>query len=256
MSKKNILFFAVLIGVVIFIAYRWESPEHTPDSAAVSKETSSEKKDLRQRTLASPPPPVSAVSKENASAGFLPTQMEDPKRFDAFQKRLKEMSQCLGLKVNSLDPQSELNFETFNAAISSELGEIVAQQTVWTTTDIRTKAGETRRIYIENNFENNDGLNARTLKYYSLGSDGSQKEIPLTKEQTVNPSDSLVASLEADGDLLGNSLARRIVYRNGDDLFLVERSGKIYSFDFAHGPKLYKCTGADSTEAMKCSCER
>lgn len=258
MSKNKIIILAVVIGVLVFIAYRWQSSEHTPDTVRPEIEKSEEKSGSVKKNIPLPPPPQLAsktTGNEAASAGFLPTQMEDPKRFEVFQNHLKEMAQCLSIKINSLDPQSELSFETFNAAISPDLGDVLAQKNAWTLTDIRTSSGEVRRIFVEHDLDGGEVSAPRTLRYYSLGKDGSQNEIPLPKEQTINPSETLIASLESDGDLLGNSVARLVYYKNGDDLMVVERSGKIYSFELPHGGKTYRCSGADASETMKCECK-
>lgn len=258
MSKKQIIILSIVIGILVFIAYRWQSSENTPDTLRPEVEESSEKSGVSKTNIPPPPPPVvssESLGESSASAGFLPTKIEDPKRFEVFQSHLKEMSQCLKLKMNPLDPQSELSFETFNAVISPDLGDILTQETAWTVTDIRTKSGEIRRIHVQRGVDGDDGSATRTLKYYSVDKDGSQKEIPLPQEQTVNPSDTLIASLESDGDLMGNSVARLIYYKGGDDLLFVERSGKIYSFELSRNGRTYRCTGADSAETMKCDCK-
>lgn len=256
MSKKKIIIISIIVGILVLIAYRWQSSEDTPDTVNPESEGL---KGGSIKSIPAPPPPIQRTDeKKNIAstddAGFLPTQMEDPERFEVFQKNLKDMAQCLNIKINPLDPQSELNFETFNSVISPDLGDVALQEMVWTISDIRTKSGETRRIYVQHE-RNDDGTPKRTLKYYSMGQDGSQKEIPLTKEQTSNPQDSLIASLESDGELLGNSSAVRAYYKNGNDLSLVERSGKIYSFELPHQGKSFSCTGADDATTMKCVCQ-
>lgn len=256
MSKKKFIILSVVIGVLILIAYRWQSSENTPDTVRPEAEQPPQS-EQNKKSIPPPPPPQSSVEPtedSSSTAGFLPTKMEDPKRFEIFDKHLKEMAQCLKLKMNPLDPQSELSFETYNAVISPELGDIVTQETAWTVSDIRTKSGEVRRIHVQRG-DDADDAGSRTLKYYAMDKDGSQKEIPLPKEQTHNPSDSLIASLESDGELLGTSSARLIYYKSGDDSLVVERNGKIYSFELSHGAKVYRCTGADSAETMKCQCE-
>ncbi|WP_415062338.1 hypothetical protein [Bdellovibrio sp.] len=222
---------------------------------------------VNPETMGSPPPegeqPKSkskaeipsheATGAAPSASGFLPTQMEDAGKFEALQKHLKEMGHCLNMVTSPLDAQSEFNFENLNTAISADLGDVVTQSEEWTATDIRTKSGELRRIYLENS-PDTAAEPRRTLKYYSLQG-GSQKEIPLSKEQMTNPSDALVASLESDGDVVGRSLSRRIYYQNGDDLLLVERNGKIYSLELPHDGKTFRCTGLDSTKTMKCECK-
>lgn len=198
-------------------------------------------------------PPHEAAAPTVAEASFLPTKMEDPQRFEVLQQNLKQMAVCLNMKVGALDAQAEFNFDYFSNLISEDLGDVVTQSEEWYATDIRTKAGEVRRIFVENATEG--GLNPhRKLKYSSLSPGGEQKELPLTPEQMTNPSDALLASLESDGDVVGRSMSRRIFFQNGDDLLLVERNGKIYSFQLPHDGKTFSCTGVDG-QAMKCQCK-
>lgn len=250
MSKKTFIILIIAATVLLIVSYcqPWMGSKETPsEQKAASISLDNEKK----LTNAIPPPPEGAAS-ASSGAGFLPTQMEDPKKFEVYQKSLGELAQCLNLKVGTLDPQTELNFDYFNSVISLDLGDIVAQKEQWSAIDIRMKAGEIRRIFIENSFSGSES--PRSLKYYSLSPGGEQKELPLSKEQMENPSDALIASLESDGEVIARSVSRYIFYQNGDDLLLIERNGMIYSFELPHGGKTFICTGADSSQSMKCQC--
>ncbi|MGZ3768837.1 MAG: hypothetical protein ACXVCP_05030 [Bdellovibrio sp.] len=257
MSKKKIIIISIIVGILVLIAYRWENPKKVPDNVAPGTEDSDKN---GSKKIPEPPPPSSGNSQNNnnaetENAGFLPTKMEDPQRFEAFSKNMLALSQCLNIKTETLDPNSELSFDTFNSLLKPALGDVVTQETIWTSSDIKTKTGELRRIYVQQESDSDNGVPTRTLKYYSLSADGSQKEIPLSEDQTINPSDTLIASLESDGSLMGNSSAKRVYYKNGDDMLMVERSGKIYSFELPHGGKVFTCKGADAAETMKCACQ-
>ncbi|KHD88955.1 MAG: hypothetical protein OM95_05665 [Bdellovibrio sp. ArHS] len=255
MHKRNIAFLivAVLIALAIFFYLK---PANTPEEPSVNPETMGTAAPHSGARLnkAAPPPPMDAAVPTGTAAGFLPTQMEDPKKFAAYQRHLQEMASCLNMKISALDPQAEINFENFNAAISADLGDVVAQSDEWFTVDLKTPAGEVRRIYVENSGQPG-GEASRTLKYSVMGPGGAQKEIPLAAEQANNPTDTLIASLESDGSIIGKANSRRIFYQNGDDLLLVERDGKMYSFELPHDGKVFTCTGADSAVTMSCSCK-
>ncbi len=186
--------------------------------------------------------------------GFLPTKMEDPKRFELLQKNFKDMAVCLNMKIGPFTQNDEMNFETLNTIIAPDLGEVVTTTEDWSATDIKTNSGEIRRIFIKNN-PNVEMDGNRTLKYYAMQANGSQKEIPLSKEQMANPSDTLIASLEADGQLVSKSSARKVYYQNGDDLSVVEKNGRIYSFELMHDGKTFKCLGADTAATLACHCK-
>lgn len=258
MSKKTAILSALGVAVILIISYCqfWNGGviEPSPDQTDSSVPTSIQERPQPSAPVnkAMPPPPdTSAVEPSN---GFLPTEMEDPGKFEAYQKSLKDMAVCLNMEMNPLDAEAEINFDVLNQAINPDLGEIVTQTEEWTTTDLRTKGGELRRIYIEN-LPDLEMKTSRSLKYYLYGVDGVQKEIPLAKEQMANPSDALIASLESDGEVVGRSVSRRIFYQNGDDLLLVEKNGKIFSFEMVHDGKTYRCTGADKASTFKCQCK-
>lgn len=254
MSKKKIITISVVVAILILIGYRWQSSENTPDVPPIQPV---ERKAATVESIKSIPPfPMKTVSTptKDTSAGFLPTEMEDPKLFESFQKHLAEMGQCLKLKMLSLDPQSEINLETLSDVMAPDLGRIVGQSTDWSVTDIKTKTGEMRRIYIQYNPNANDPVKS-TLKYIALNPNGSQKELELSPEQSKNPTENFLKSLESDGELVGNSVARKINYQGGYELYLVERNGKIYSFELPVNLKVYSCTGADSSETIKCECK-
>lgn len=252
MKKPNLILISGILAVILIFSYchfRKGGEEHTP---AVDPETMgsvpAEDADAAKQAAQNNPSETSTTP----APGFLPTQMEDPGKFEAIQKNLKEMAHCLNMQMGHLDAQSELNFETFNRVISPDLGDVVTQNEEWTATDIRTKSGELRRIFIQNS-PDMETESARTLKYYAISQDGSKKELPLSKEQMGNPSEALIASLESDGELMDRSLSRRIFYQNGDDLLLVEKNGKIFSFELPHDGKVFNCQDVDSAQ-MKCTC--
>ncbi|AFY00153.1 hypothetical protein [Bdellovibrio bacteriovorus] len=256
MSKKSALILSLVVAVLLIVSFCHFYQSAPPDNAGTDSEAMGVPAQPEQTATVSSkaePPPVD-VAAAPAATGFLPTEMEDPAKFAAYQQKLKEMAVCLNMQMNALDPNVEINFETFNQVINPDLGDVVTQSEEWVATDLRTKSGEMRRIYIEN-APSIEMESSRTLKYYSFDAGGAQKEISLSKEQMANPSDTLVASLEADGEVVGRSISRKIFYSNGDDLLLVERNGKIFSFELAHDGAVFRCTGADKSATFQCQCK-
>lgn len=254
MTKRNSLILVGVVAVLLVISYcffdgskKSSMPQDFPQDLPNPSESGG---------AANAVPPTEMASGEPAidSNGFLPTKMEDPKRFELLQKNFKDMAVCLNMKTGPFTQNDDMNFETLNTIIAPDLGEVVTTTEDWSATDIKTNSGEIRRIFVKN-VPNVEMEAVRTLKYYSMQPDGSQKELPLSKEQAANPSDTLIASLEGDGQLVSKSSARKVYYQNGDDLSVVDRNGRIYSFELSHDQKTFKCTGVDSAKTLACQCK-
>lgn len=255
MTKKTFIILFVAAAILLIVSYCQFGlgPETSSPTTSRLKGGKSVVKATLPPVETSTAKPAPATGEATSSAGFLPTQMAEPAKFSAYQKSLKEMSECLNMKVGALDPKAEINFDYFNSMISADLGDIVTQNEEWTAVDLRTSSGEIRRIYVE--YSGEETPPKKTLKYYAVGAGGERREVPLSKEQMTNPSEALIASLEKDGEVLARSVSRRIFYQNGDDLLLVERNGKIYSFQLPHDGKTYSCWGADTAATMTCQCK-
>nr|BFD61717.1 hypothetical protein BdHM001_03980 [Bdellovibrio sp. HM001] len=254
MNKKSALFLGLIVAIVLIISYchrQRESGQEEKELAPETLGTSASSVSEGKTAVKAEPPPIEAPA-VTPSAAFLPTEMEDPQKFELYQQKIKEMGTCLNMIVKPLDPGVEVNFETFNQSINADLGDVVTQDEEWVATDLRTKEGELRRLYLE---RLGDPEGSRSLQYFSYAADGSRKELPLAKEQKINPSETLLASLEADGEVVGRSVSRRIFYQNGDDLLLVEKNGKIFSFQLTHDGATYSCTGADKSSTFQCQCK-
>lgn len=253
MSKRNFILIGSIVVVLVAVTFGYIWRGDKEPTTSVDGADTFHAADPMQET----PPPMSnkpTAAANTAGAGFLPTEMADPNIYEAFNHHIGEMAKCLNLEMGQIDKNAEINFDTFNQAIASDLGNVVAQEEDWTTTDIRTPTGEIRRILIQTP-PPGEGDGERKLKYMSLSQDGKTKDIPVSQDQSDNPSDTLLASLESDGQVVATSKANRIFYENGDDLYLSVRNGKVYSFTLNHEGKSYKCKGMDNAQTVNCSCD-
>lgn len=255
MTKRNSLLLIGVVALLLVASYYFIShSKKTSMPADFPPELPNPSENLEAHgepaVLTEAPSGVAA----NDANGFLPTQMEDPKRFELLQKSFKELAVCLKMTTGPFTQNDDMNFETLNTVIAPDLGEVVTTMDEWSATDIKTSSGEIRRIFIKNNSDTSTD-SVRTLSYYAMQTDGSQKNLPLSKEQANNPSEALLASLESDGQLVSRSSARKIYYQNGDDLSVVEKNGQIYSFAVNHDQKNFGCTGADSSKTLSCHCK-
>lgn len=261
--KKNIFTIVsiVFVGLVVILYFKNKaSTDASPNGTRVAIEEMGDPAQGAQ-VDASGNKPESANQTEvfpgepsHEASGFLPTSTENPDAFRKYQTTFREMATCLNMEMNEFSSNQQMSYETFHKVISPDLGDVVTTSTEWTSTDIQMANGEVRRIHVEYG-PDVDGPPKRTLKYYSIAKNGAQKEISLSNDQTYNPTDTFIAGLEADGKTVGMSLARKIFYQNGDDLLLVERNGKILSFELPHDGATYTCNNFDSIAKMTCRCQ-
>lgn len=256
-KRSSIILGAIVVAIILVISYCYfgggfgKSSNVPPDLPNPHGDPAVPTAGKTQ--AAEVPEPASGEPATDAN-GFLPTKMEDPKLFEGLQTNFKQMSVCLNMKMGPFSQGDDMNFETLNTIIAPDLGDIVTTTEDWSATDIKTNSGEIRRIFLRTN-PSNDTEQTKTLNYYSIQPNGSQKEISLSKEQRTNPTDTLLASLEGDGQLVSKSVARKVYYQNGDDLSVVERNGRVYSFELAHDGKTFKCSGVDAAKTLNCNCK-
>ena len=255
MNKKSAIVSVVILVVILLLSYCYfgkNSQNGTFPANMPPSDTSEGKTTSDQKTT---PSNEGDASPMNANAaGFLPTKMEDPERFELIQKNIKGLGQCLHIEVGTFDKSEDFNFESLNELVAPDLGQVVHQEEEWTSTDIKTTSGEIRRIFIKNSGADTGSV-TRQLKYYAMNPQGGQKELPISKDQEFNPSETLIASLESDGQLVTKSMARKFFYQNGDDLNVVEKNGQIYSFGLGHEGAFFSCQGVDSAKTINCTCK-
>lgn len=247
-KQTRILALAIMavLGILTYCHFRPSTPEVPKNPEDLGESSTSEASPAGQTQE----PPSSEDGEANS---FLPTQMEDSQKFAVIQKSIQEMSECLKTKIAPLSENAEFSLAAFAEMIRPFMGEPVMTTNEWATTDIQTSGGETRRILLEYKTDIMSDV-ATSLKYYSISPSGEQKEIPLTTEQMNDPSDTLVASLESDGTVVGSSRSQRAFFQNGGNILTVERNGKLYSFDIPFNGKRFRCEGMDAAATLKCHC--
>ncbi|MFS4460214.1 hypothetical protein [Bdellovibrio sp. HCB2-146] len=166
-----------------------------------------------------------------------------------FENRLQEIADCLKIKPGKPDEDStDMDFFSLNSALAEKFGGYRDEDDLWASTELKTPSGEHRRLLID--FR--EGQPA--LRYVVVQPDGSQKNIELTPEQSNEPSEALIASLESDGQVTGRARARVVNYAYGQQLTLQEIDGKIYSYKLSQGDKVYSCQRPTKTGVPNCSC--
>jgi hypothetical protein len=165
-----------------------------------------------------------------------------------FEKRLDELAACLKLRgIKAGEEAENLDFFSLNASLSNKFGGLKDQVDLWASTEIQTPNGVRRRIFAD--FRQGQP----SLRYFEIQKDGSQKNLELSQEQMTEPSESLIASLESDGQILGRARERLVTYEYGQQIQVREVDGKVYSFKVVQGPKTFSCN-RDSSKNLNCSC--
>lgn len=257
-SKALWVVIAIVVGIgLVFFGRNLSKKQDNGDTHQVENEVdvSGTPTDtlpaLKKKSASEPAPPVDMSPPADSSKSFVPPMDEDPKLHAMWEGNLKEMAKCLNMPVKPLS-KGDVTFETINQAINTDLGEVVAQYDEWTATDIKTADGEIRRVFIK--YDNNNEPPTKTVTYYTY-KNGKQEQLPLTREQSENPSETAIASLEGDGRVFGQTASRRMAYINGDDIVVTEKNGRVYSYSLHHDGAHFSCSGGDKSTTLKCLCK-
>ncbi|MNL32774.1 hypothetical protein D3C87_1546480 [compost metagenome] len=185
------------------------------------------------------------ASSPNASSETLAVPLPD---IVPFEKRLEDLATCLKLRAIKASEESEnLDFFSLNSSLTNKFGGIKNQADLWASTEIQTSTGVRRRLFAD--FRQGQP----SLRYLEVQKDGSQKNIELTAEQMTEPSESLIASLESDGQILGRVRERLISYQYGQKIQVREVDGNIYSFKVTQGNKTFSCDPGPQKQ-LNCGC--
>ncbi|MEN0060477.1 MAG: hypothetical protein AAGB31_16675, partial [Bdellovibrio sp.] len=169
------------------------------------------------------------------------------------QAHLKEMDACLGIQTDPLqvEDEEEVGFFTLNQAFQNEFGHVLSRQEPWQAVDIQTPEGEIRRIVVE---DSAGGESLRKLTHYKVNANGEEEPLPLSEEQSQNPSASLVASLESEGEVVQRSKVLHIFYRD-TQIVLDEVDGKIRTLEVNRNGNSFKCQNFSNPANSHCTCE-
>ncbi|MFN9066000.1 MAG: hypothetical protein ACK5V3_02150, partial [Bdellovibrionales bacterium] len=122
----------------------------------------------------------------------------------------------------------------------------------WMQVDLETPEGEKRRIRVEMDFDNETQIQ-RKLKYVTVEPSGETRPISVPEEQAIEPSDSLIASLEAGNNIVTREKFERVYFQNGEEIVARQLNGFISELEVNKGTKSFKCKGVN-TEASACQC--
>lgn len=173
------------------------------------------------------------------------------KASEFFGQNMKPLASCLTLDSSPSTDPLEPTFDNLLAAVSTDFGNPILRSDDWVSWNLRV-GSEERRIRIETDYSDSDET-TRHLMYFKLDPQGQPTMIPLPEDQTKNPSEAFIASLQKDGEVYEEEKGRRAYFDNGQELVLTEKNSHIDSFELSNGSKTFRCAGILSS-APRCKC--
>lgn len=163
----------------------------------------------------------------------------------------RDLEGCLDLGLT--EGESPGTLDSWLGGLRVTLGEPVLQTEDWSEVEIETPAGEIRRIHVGMDYSGDDRI-VRRLSYEKFLPDGAREMIPLDPELSVDPSDTILASLETDGEVRKRQRFQRIYFENGEEILAREQGGVVVDLEVNRGGRQFRCTGIG--ESGRCECIR
>ncbi len=188
--------------------------------------------------------------KEKSDQTITPEQMEQIEV--TFSDNLKQLGTCLGIQPSVDADKIAPSFDNLVSSLKPALGEIVVKMDDWTQNDFRYDDGSKKRIRTETEYLDT-GSPVRRAQLYKINDQGMPELQPLATDAATDPSDEFLSTLRGEGQETLEEKGGRVYYQEGEELVLVERSGKVQSFSLSKGEKTFSCTETDATSA-NCQC--
>lgn len=169
-----------------------------------------------------------------------------------FSESLKNLGECLETQNNVPGTELEPTLQTTIDSIRGEWGEAVITTEDWMQVEMLHADGDKRRIRVEMDFDNEIQVQ-RKLKYSSIDATGATKPISIPDEQAVEPSEALIASLEAGNQVLTREKFERVYFQNGEEIVAHQVNGYLTSLEVNRGSKSFKCSQMN-VESFSCQC--
>ncbi|WP_415063127.1 hypothetical protein [Bdellovibrio sp.] len=238
MNRRNLVVLLIMGSIAAAVLFSRSGP---PVETSASDEIRAE---VPQAT-----PEQSAKTSSAQDAQAAESSMTTAKT--SLANHLRELGACLSIH-NTLRDDKENNFESVVASVRSELGDLEADSLDWKNTHVVLPSGEKRRLRLEIEGTGEQST-IRRLKYYGVDADDLPVPLPLSKEQSINPSDTFLASLEKEGRITLQEEARRGLFAGGAEVYHVERDGVLSEFEISYQGKSFKCSDLESSQG-RCQC--
>lgn len=169
-----------------------------------------------------------------------------------FSENLKSLGECLETQNSVPGDELEPTLQMTIDSIRGEWGEAVITTEDWMQIEMLHADGDKRRIRVEMDFDNEIQVQ-RKLKYMSIDAMGVAKPISIPDDQAVEPSDSLIASLESGNTVLSREKFERVYFQNGEEIVAHQVDGYLTSLEVNRGNKSFKCSQMN-VESFSCQC--
>lgn len=204
--------------------------------------------------------PVAQAPAETETAGNQPVTQTNtnqlaglnPAVMKIFSQKLRDLGSCLETQNNVPGDELEPNLQTLIDSVRGEWGESVINTEDWMQVEMETPEGERRRMRVEMDFDTDTQVQ-RKLKLMTVSADGQTTPIPVSDDQAIEPSESLIASLEAGNKILSKEKFERIYFQNGEEIVAKQKDGFLTEIEVNKGPKSFKCTKL-TEESTDCQC--
>lgn len=250
--KKN---FVLLLGGVLalgLILY-FVSPISHPNEAPVEEAESTAATPVEE-TAAPAPESVPKTAPVPAPTPVKTSEPEgpSPELMRSFAQHLRALGPCLETTNTVPGDELEPSLQTVIDSVRGEWGESVISTEDWMQVEMETPEGEHRRLRVEMDFDN-DSQVQRKLKFMTVDQSGQTAPISVPEEQAIEPSDSLIATLESGNRVLSREKFERIYFQNGEEIVARQVNGFVADLEINKGPRTFKCSKMNESSAT-CQC--
>ena len=252
MRKNFILLVVGVVGLAVLLYFvsplsHSDAQIEKPAATEVVEEAPPAPVEEPKPEVPAPAPAAPVVSAAVAPATVSPAVMQ------LFAQKLRDLGACLETQNNVPGDELEPNLQVLIDSVRGEWGESVINTEDWMQVEMETPEGEKRRLRVEMDFDSDTQVQ-RKLKFMSVGKDGqTTTPIPVPEDQAIEPSDSLIASLETGNKVITKEKFERVYFQNGEEIVAKQKDGFITELEVNKGPKSFKCIKTNE-EGADCQC--
>lgn len=202
---------------------------------------------LNQEEMAEPD--LGATSSSDILGG--PSELGTPEEQKVFQQILNDLADCLDIKYSTGSDSAPLSIESLIAQVASDLGPATIKGDRFMNWHLQMSDGSEKRLRLEIN-EDEEGVQYKELKYFSVDGEGLPTPLPLTKEQSENPTDDFIQQMLKSGEVLYKEKAGYLAFSGGEHVEYFERNGVLSELEFQKNDRYYRCQGLKSRDSCQC----